>query len=99
MITKKTKKQKEMDNQRIQKAYKKLYIKANRFVGEIYDIEFDIQYMNVGTVSGMMESVRVVNEALTVQKEEYVFTDFLLDREKKEWDNSTSIRHYKNQND
>ena len=61
MIRKKTRKQKEVDNQNAQKAYKILYEKANKFVGEIYDVEFDVRYLSIGTVSDIMESVSKVN--------------------------------------
>jgi len=95
MINKKTKKQKEIDNQNVLKAYKNLHKKADNFVREVYELEFDVRYLNIGTVSDMLESVNKVNFALGRQKEGHTYSDYTKDSNKKEWANSTWITRYK----
>ena len=94
MIRKKTNKQKEIDKQHLEEAYKKLHKKASKFVGELFDVEFDVRYINIGTVTDLLNAVSITDGSQARIKEEYVFTDYNKDSNNKEWHNSTHIGRY-----
>ena len=95
MIRKKTKEQKEIDKQHLEEAYKKLHKKAGEFQQELYELEFSIRYVNIGTVTDLLDAVSIADGCQTRTKEEYICTDYNKDFKHKEWNNSTYIERYK----
>jgi hypothetical protein len=94
MVSKKTKKQNEIDKQQLEEAYKKLHKKAGKFVKELFDVEFDVRYISIGTVTDLLNAVSITDGSQARIKEEYVCTNYDSDFKHKEWNNSTHIGRY-----
>lgn len=95
MIKPKTKKQKEQDQKRLEKTANNCAKVLKTFIRELWDSEFRIDWIYLGTINKMQEMHNKHESAITTQKEEYTFTSYEEDSKHEHWRNSTHIDRYK----
>ena len=95
MIKPKTKKQKDLDKKNVEKTANNCAKVLKTFICELFDGEFRIDWIYLGTINKMQEMHTKHESAVTTQKEEYTFTSYEEDSKHEQWQNSTHIDSYK----
>ena len=95
MIKPKTKYQKGQDKKRLDKAAHTCAQVIKTFVRELWDSEFRIDWVYLGTINKMQDAHNEYEFAKKTQEEEYTFTSYDEDNKHEHWQNSTHIDRYK----
>ena len=94
MIKPKTKKQKDQDQQSVEKAAHKCGEVLNDFIRELYECELEVSWLRIGLINDMSSAASSFKYSKERAREGYTFTDYEEDRNHKQWNNATHIRHY-----
>ena len=95
MIKPKTTYQKGQDKKRLEKAAHYCAKVMINFVRELWDREFRIDWIYLGTINRMQEAINEYECAKKTQEEEYTFTRYEEDGKHEHWQNTTHIERYK----
>ena len=94
MIKPKTKKQKKHDQDNITESAKKCAEVCREFGQELYDSEFNIEWIRLGIISKMLETSNEYAVQVRRSNETHTFNSYEEDNKHELWDKSSSITIY-----
>jgi len=95
MIKKKTLKQKKADQKQKEKATAKLFKRAKDLRRDMWDSEFNAQWVHIRSFTRLFSAVRSYEIARDRANETHVYSDWDIDQHGKNYDKATSLRVYK----
>ena len=95
MIRIKTAAQKKADLIKLNETAHKCAKALETFIKEVYQAEFHLEWLQVGTINKMQDIENKYKGAKVTEAEAYTFTSYDEDSEHKEWNNATYITEYR----